>query len=148
MAGLHRVHSSSGLNHITGMKVGSVVPQHLQDLKYQLVFIELHEDDRSRGVHSLAVQCVNENEDAVLVVVGYSTVVSKGVMDLMETSMTCSAILHQVLGDVTFGEDSAGAADVVELCIICRKLLPWHVCSPLFLFISSSSPYGCELLVN
>ena len=130
--GLHRMQSSTGLIHVTGMKAGSRVPQRLLDLQYQVVLIEVQAEDSSRGVHSLAVQCLNHHEDVVVVVVGDPQVVSHGVVDRMDRDLTCrDVVMHQVLAYVTFDEDPRAAADVLEMRILSRKPLSWQVC-PLF----------------
>ena len=94
--GHRRFQASTGLIHLTGMKPGSRVPQRLQDLKYQVVFIEVGAEDTSSRVHSLARHCLNNQPDVVVVVVGEPTVSTRGIVEQMVQEMSSSGVVIRV----------------------------------------------------
>ena len=81
-------------------------------------------------MHSLAVQCLNNQPDVVVVVVGQPTVSTRGIVEQMVQEMSSSGVaIHNLVGYVTFDQDSRAGSEVVDINIICHQPLPWQVCS-------------------
>ena len=59
-----------GLIHLVGLQPGSFVPASLKDLPYQLVIIEVTQEDASKGVHQLVARLINATESLLVVLTG------------------------------------------------------------------------------
>ena len=131
----------SGLIHLVGMRVGSLVPEGLRDLNYRLVLIEATEEDPHMEAHSLAARVLDTSQDVIIAVIGSplrSNEVASSIQKLIsrEQLKMCHMTIHTP-SNVT----QPWLFDQHHLVLISRRHFHFRVC--IWFLLCAAGLVGC-----